>query len=154
MGNESLKFKFLPDVAIADLAFRAEGRTREELFANCGLALMSAMANAAKIKAKVHRVIEVDGKGDKELLYNFLEELVYLKDTEGVLFRKFKVRISQGKNKKDGAREMSLSAECAGDSLKAIGRENLLNDVKAITMHMFEVRREKGKWGATVVVDI
>jgi len=30
----------------------------------------------------------------------------------------------------------------------------LENDIKAVTMHMFEVKKEKNSWKATVVVDI
>ena len=143
-----MKFEFLKDVAIADIAFRAEGKTTERLFENCALALTTSMADTAKMAEKARKKIAVEGKDVKELLYSFLEELVYIKDVEGLLFRKFSVKISR---EKAGLR---LLADCAGDTLVNIGRENLRNDVKAITMHMFEVKQENGGWAATVVVDI
>ena len=102
------------------------------------------MASPEKIGTTQKRKISVEGKDDKGLLYSILEELVYIKDVDGLLFKKFKIKINGGK----------LSAECAGDTLGNIGRENLLNDVKAITMHMFEIKSGKGKWSATVVADI
>jgi SHS2 domain-containing protein len=39
---------------------------------------------------------------------------------------------------------------------EAINRERhrLRNDAKAVTMHMFGVKREGGLWKATVVLDI
>src|SRR3989344_2694391 len=92
-----MKFEFLKDVAIADIAFRAHGKSRESLFENCGLALTTAMADTAKMAEKARKKIAVEGKDDKELLYNFLEELVYIKDVEGLLFRKFSVKISREK---------------------------------------------------------
>ena len=150
-----MKFEYLTDVAIADIAFCAEGKTREELMGNCGLALTSAMANTKKIGKNAKKEIVVEGKNDEELLYNFLEELVYLKDVDGVLFKKFGVKISQTKkNGNSGNNAMEMIVSCVGDTLDRIGRENLLNDVKAITMHMFEIKKENGKWAATVVVDI
>jgi len=139
-----MQFEFLPDVAISDIAFRAYGKTREEVFVNCCRALTSMMASPEKIGTTQKRKISVEGKDDKGLLYSILEELVYIKDVDGLLFKKFKIKINGGK----------LSAECAGDTLENIGRENLLNDVKAITMHLFEIKSGKGKWSATVVADI
>ena len=139
-----MKFEFLKDIAIADIALRAYGKTREELFENCALALMSCMADVGKIPAKEKKVVSVEGKTDKELLYNFLEELVYIKDVDGLLFGKFSVKFSNG----------SLDAQCSGATIEQIGRKYMDKDVKAITMHMFEVKEENGKWVATVVVDI
>ncbi len=139
-----MKFEFLPDVAIADIAFRAEGKTLEELFINCGLALTDCMANPKKISGKWKKAFSVEGLTEGELLYNFLEELVYIKDVDGLIFKKFTLKISEDK----------LTAQCAGDSIGQIGKKNLRNDVKAITMHMFGIKKEKGKLAATVVVDI
>ncbi len=139
-----MKFEFLPDVAIADIAFRAEGKTREELFENCALATTACMVKIAKIPLTKKKKIIVEGTGDKELLYNFLEEIVYIKDVEGLLFGKFSVKFSHGE----------LEAECIGSPIGKIGRGNLDKDVKAITMHMFEIKKEKENWVATVVVDI
>ncbi len=140
-----MNHKFLPDVAIADIAYRAEGKTREELFGNCAIALTEAMADLGKIKGAVKKGIAVEGKNDDELLYNFLSELVYIKDVDGLLFKKFNVKFS-------GSAKME--AQCFGDTLDNIGRENLNNDVKAITMYLFGIKKENGKYVATVVVDI
>ena len=96
------------------------------------------------IPAKEKKVVSVEGKTDKELLYNFLEELVYIKDVDNLIFGKFKVGVS----------EQKLEAECSGSSLGEIGRANLRNDVKAITMHMFSVKKIAKGYEATVVVDI
>ena len=46
------KFKFLEDVAIADAAFLAEGKTLEELFAICATATFEVMANTKKVEPK------------------------------------------------------------------------------------------------------
>ncbi len=139
-----MNHKFLPDVAIADIAFRAEGKTREELFENCALALTEAMADIGKIRGAVKKKIAVEGKNDDELLYNFLSELVYIKDVDGLLFSKFAIKFSGNR----------LEAKCTGDTLDSIGRENLNNDVKAITLYLFGIKKENGKYVATVVVDI
>ena len=179
MAHKSMGFRFLPDAAIADLAFRAEGKTRGELFENCGLALTSAMADTSKIGSEEKRKFSVEGKDDLELLYNFLEELVYAKDVDGLLFKKFRVKFIRQENKKKSnnskirpgqqnspenkngpgtttapAKKLKLDVSCSGSSLEKIRGENLLNDVKAITMYLFGIKKERDKWIARVVVDI
>ncbi len=139
-----MKYEFLEDVAIADIAFRAEGRTIEELFANCALALTDTMADPKKIAGKEKKIIRAGGLTEGEMLYNFLSELVYVKDVDGLIFKKFNVKIAKER----------LEAECSGATLEGIGRKNLRNDVKAITMHMFGIKKEGGRYIATVVVDI
>jgi len=139
-----MKFEFLPDVAIADIAFRAYGKTREELFENCGLALTTTMADLSKMGNEVKRKILIEGKDDAEILYNFLDELIYIKDVDGQLFNEFRCKLYTGK----------MAVECAGDTLKSIGRQNLLNDVKAITMHLFKIEKDANGLKAMVVVDI
>lgn len=139
-----MKYRFLGDVAISETAYEAIGATPEEAIANAGLALADVMADPAKIRAKEKRKILVEGDTHEKLLYNFLEELVYIKDVEGIIFNIFLVKISGKK----------LAAECTGEKLEDIGRENLRNDVKAVTMHMFGLKKKGKNYVATVVVDV
>ncbi|HZX33955.1 MAG TPA: archease [archaeon] len=139
-----MKHRFLENVAIADIAFEAEAETLEGLFAECGKALTETMADPEKIGGAGKKEFSVEGKTNEELLYNFLSELVYVKDVEGLLFKKFEVKIFPG----------DASVKCSGDSLEKIGAKNLRNDVKAITMHLFKIEGMKKGFKATVVVDI
>ncbi len=79
-----------------------------------------------------------------------MQELVFIKDTEQLLFKKFKIKIKKN--------EMyELKATCYGNKIDAKSQK-LLADVKAITMHEFKVWQEKEKsksfWKARVIVDI
>lgn len=144
--------KFLPDIAIADIAFEAHGKTFEGLLENCGLAMMDAMSDLSKIRARKKKKITVVGADEEKLLYNFLEELVYIKDVDGLLFCKF--RATQADARQKNTKGLRMTVECSGDLLGNIGRENLRNDVKAITMHMFKISKTAQGYSATVVVDI
>ncbi len=139
-----MPYRFLENIAIADIAFEAEAKTLEGLFAECGKAMAETMADTAKIHLREKKEISAEGKTSEELLYNFLSELVYVKDVDSLIFRKFEVKISDGK----------VAAKCLGDSLEKIGAGNLRNDIKAITMHLFKIEKKKDAWKATVVVDI
>ena len=141
-----MKYKFFPHTA--DVIFEAYGKTLEVLFENSALALEEIMVKTSTVKDEESYDMVLEEETIENLLYEFLSELIFVKDTENLLFKKFDVTILH-KNKK-----YELLAKCNGEK---IDRENqeLLDDAKAITMHEFEVKQEKnGKWFAKVLVDI
>ena len=105
------------------------------------------MVKISTLKIQESYDITLDSDSTENLLYDFLSELIFVKDTEGLLFRKFDVTI-QHKNKK-----YELLAKCEGERLDPKKHE-LLDDAKAITKHLYEVKQEKNKWYAKVIVDI
>ena len=142
-----MKYKFLDHTA--DIMFEAYGKTLENLFVNTALATESIMVNMDTLEEKEDYTILLENEDIKELLYDFLSELIFVKDTEELLFKKFNVVILH-KNKK-----YELIAHCIGEIINREKHE-LIDDAKAVTKHMFEVkRREKdGAWKANVIVDI
>ena len=140
------KFKFLEDKAIADIAFEAYGKNIGELFENCALALFDSMANLKTVKAKIKKEITLDNENLEGLLYDFLSEIVYLKDVDYMVFNKVKINIK--KNKK-----YELKAVISGDTINQ-EKQELRNDVKAVTMHMFKIDKIKNNYKATIVIDI
>jgi len=141
-----MKFKYLEDVAIADIAFEAYGKNLNELFENCGLAVSECMVNIKTIKPKIKKEIKLESDKLDNLLYDFLSELVFIKDTEGLLFSKYSISVKESK-------KFQMKAICSGDKIDRKNQE-LRNDVKAITMHMFEIKKTGAKYTSRVVVDI
>jgi SHS2 domain-containing protein len=140
-----LTFRFLPDVALADIAFEAESDTAGGLFESCALALTDIMVDPRTLRAKVAREFSLDSGDLDRLLYDFLTELIIAKDVDSLLFKEVTVKIDpQG-----GA----LRAVAKGEPIDR-KRHSLRNDVKAVTMHMFGVKQEGSRWKATVVLDI
>jgi SHS2 domain-containing protein len=139
-------FEFLENIAWADLAFRASGASLEELFLNSALALTSAMVDPQTVKAEKEVEIKLEGENPSELLYDFLSEIVLIKDADGILFSKFKVKV--GKNKK-----YYLSALAWGEEINPETQE-LRDDVKAITRHQFGLKKIDGGFEAQVILDV
>jgi len=141
------KFRILEDVAIADIAIEAYGKDLDELFENCAFAIFEESADINKIEEKETKSIKLKAKNVEDLLFDFLSEILFLKDTYSMIFKKSNVKIS-GKN---GGYE--LRAELTGEK---IGREKheLRNDIKAITLHMFKVEKTKRGCKSTFVVDV
>ncbi|MBS3054977.1 MAG: archease [Candidatus Aenigmarchaeota archaeon] len=136
-------YKFLEDIAIADIAFEATGKDLNELFESAATALEVSMANIKKVKPKIKKEISLSKETVEELLFDFLNELVYLKDAESLLFSKFSVDV---KGKK-------LHAEVFGDKIDSKTQE-LDNDVKAVTLHGFKVEKTKDGWNTKVILDV
>jgi SHS2 domain-containing protein len=140
-----MPIKFLPDVALADVAYEATASSLEVLFEECALGLTEVMVNPKTVRAKEKRTLRVSSEDTDRLLYDLLTELIILKDTDSILFKGYKVKLG------DDAK--SLVCEATGERIDR-ERHDLRNDAKAVTMHMFGIRREGRTWKAVVVLDI
>lgn len=145
-GRGYMPYRYLEDVATADAAFEVEGRTLEELFRDAAIATFEVMVDTKSVKPEIAKEIELKNEDIGNLLFDWLSELVYLKDAESLLFSSFDVSI-----KKNDVYE--LKAKARGESINQ-RKHSLRSDVKAVTYHMFEVKRSGEKWTATVVLDI
>ena len=135
-----MKFKYLEHTA--DCKFQAFGKTLEEAFTNSALAMSNVMHPPEKIKPKIEKTIEVKGKDRQSLLYNFLEELLFLLDTEGFLLNKVKeIKIENNK----------LKAIIIGDSAE---NYEIHGAVKAVTYNDMYIKEEHNEVKIQVVVDL
>lgn len=134
-----MKFKFLEHTA--DVKFQAYGKSLEEVFVNSAMALKEVMFGKIKIKENIKKKFSVEGKDDSSLLYQFLEQFLYLLDAENFIFSKVKVKIKDGK----------LEAQVYGDKAS---NYKFTNDVKAITYNSMFVKKDKGKFVCQVVLDV
>ena len=140
------KYKILEDVAIADIAYEAYGKDIEELFENAAFAIFELSADIETFDAKKKLEFKLESSRMDNLLYDFLSEIIFLKDSKYMIFKKIKVSINKGKT-------CSLNAVMWGDKINP-KKQGLKNDIKAITLHMFELKKEKNGYEATIVVDI
>jgi len=140
-----LTFRFLPDVALADIAFEAESGSVDGLFEECALAITDIMVDPKSLRITTSREFKVISPDLDRLLYDFLTELIIAKDVDSLLFGKYAVKVSP-----DGK---SLASTASGEPIDR-GRHRLRNDVKAVTMHLFGIKKEGKKWKTTVVLDI
>jgi SHS2 domain-containing protein len=104
------------------------------------------MAETSKIKPVVERDITIEGEDVERLLFDWLTELIYLKDAEGIIFSKYDIIISKNKT-------YNLTARILGEYVADFKGE-LGSDVKAVTMHLFYVKKTEAGWKARVLLDI
>jgi SHS2 domain-containing protein len=141
-------FRFLEDMAHADVAFEATGGSASELFTAAAGAVMETMVDPETVGSSWHRIIERQDGDPASLLFEWLSYLVYLKDAEGVLFHRTSARVDR-----DTAGGWRLRGELVGESIDP-QRHERRSDVKAVTKHQYDVREEDGRWRARVVLDI
>ncbi len=139
-----MSYKFFDHTA--DVLFEAEGKTLSELFEAAGLATEETQVDLKGVKSKIKKEIVLEKDNIEMLLFDFLQELIFLKDAKLLLFSKIKVSISEGKPNK-------LKAILQGEKIDP-KKHNLKVDVKAVTLHRFEVKKTKAGWFARVILDI
>ena len=143
-----MPYRFLEDAFTADVGFIASGATLDECFRAAADATLEVMlANAAVLQPREQRVIRVENAALDLALLNFLEELVYHKDTEQLLLRIDHVHVEPQ------ADRWVVDATARGEPIDPT-RHELSADVKAVTLHRLNVQRTDGEWQATVVLDI
>jgi SHS2 domain-containing protein len=143
-----MPYKYLEEIAIADVAFEAWGSTLEELFKAAADATMNVMvADLNTITDREKRSIELE-EGDLDLLlFNFLQELIYYKDAQKLLLRVDNIHIEKTQT------GFKLQAQAFGEELNP-EKHDLRVDVKAVTLHQFQVKKTSEGWRAQVILDI
>ncbi|PYJ20560.1 MAG: archease [Verrucomicrobia bacterium] len=143
-----MPYHYLEEIGTADIAFEATGRDLAELFSDAADATMNVMIdNLDAIEPLETRHIELSNDKIDMLLFDFLQELIYVKDAERLLLRARDARIEERDKK------YFLKAEAAGEPLDA-ARHHQRADVKAVTLHDFSVEKDDGGWKARVLLDI
>lgn len=140
------KFDFIDDVATADAAYNAYGDSLKKLLENAAAALFATMVELERIAHSVSRDVSVEGDDREELLYNWLAELVYLKDVHGELYSSFDISLN-------GNGPFQIKANVKGSGI-AILSEHTSCDVKAVTYHRLAIEEVKEGLKATVVLDL
>ncbi len=140
-----MAYKFFDHTA--DVLFEAGGKNLGELFEAAGLATEETQVDLKGVGQKVEKSLELENKNLDMLLFDFLQELIFLKDAELLLFSWIKVSVKEGKGK------YTLKAELKGEKIDP-NKHELKVDVKAVTLHRFEVKKTPKGWFARVILDI
>jgi SHS2 domain-containing protein len=140
-----VKFEYLDHTA--DLKIRASGKTLEEAFENVALGAFNFLTDIEKVEKKSIKKISKSSSRLDSLLYDFLEELLFLLDTDGLLFCGCKKLVISRSS--DGT--YALSGSIQGDSYK---NYPMKGDIKAITYSDMKIEEKDGQFVITAVFDI
>lgn len=140
------RFEFV-EGATGDLSFMAEGPSLGSVFAAAGDALLAATVEGSKcVEMREVRSVVLEEPDLELLLMRFLNELIYLRDAEGLLLRPQNVDIDSGESAR-------LTADLTGEPMDYT-RHALLSEVKAATAHGLRVEKTAEGWIATATLDV
>ncbi len=125
----------------ADWAFRARGADLMQLFANAARAMFELqLRTPLPLAEEVERQVEVAGFDRETLLVNWLNEILYLQEKYGEIYREFELQEIS---------DTRLRARLRGQRSPGVARM-----IKAVTFHGLKIKRAAEGWEATVVVDV
>ena len=127
----------------ADVGIKAFGTDINQAFANAARALFSLITEPEDVEEVLHRDIELTAPDQASLLVGWLNELIYLFDTEHIIFKRFDItRLDH----------TQLKARAYGEKVDK-ARHKLKIGVKAATYHMLKVDKDDGCM-VQVILDI
>ncbi|MFC2122372.1 archease [Bacteroidota bacterium] len=126
----------------ADTGIVAYGNSLAEAFTNVAYGLFTIIAEIESVAEINSREVTVTAGDIEELLFNWLNELIYIFEVEHLLLKRFDI---------SELTDIHLKANCRGEPYDA-SRHRLKTGVKSATYHMLEVDREKNR--VQVILDV
>ena len=127
----------------ADVGIVAYGADLSQAFVNAARALFSLITEPEDVAEVLHRDVELTAADEEELLVAWLNELIYLFDTENIIFKRFDII---------QLNHHHLQARSYGEKVDK-AKHKLKTGVKAATYHMLKVERGDG-YRVQVLFDI
>ncbi|HSL23825.1 MAG TPA: archease [Vicinamibacterales bacterium] len=137
-------FEFIEHTA--DIAARLRAPTAAGLFEAAAAALTEALTDRAAIRPAQERVVELSAPELELLLVDWLAELLFVFEIDGLLVADARVTI-------DGGGPHRLRATVRGEPRDAL-RHPLKLLIKGVTYHGLRVTRTEEGYEATVIFDI
>ena len=128
----------------ADLGIRVWAGTLAGVFEEAAKALFGVIVDLRTVSPSKKIRVELARDSDEALFLAWLKELLFIFETEHLVFSGFRVL-----SLKSGALAAEAKGELLDNAKHALGRE-----VKAITLHQFKLAWEKDRYLAEFIVDV
>lgn len=140
MGTVEL-FDHTADVGLIVLA-----PSLDDLFATAARGMFDyIVVNRDEVRETESEAVVISALSPDELLAEWLNELIFRTETRHRLYRSYEVRVA--------ADALSLTATIRGEAIDH-DRHELDHEVKAVTRHGLDLRREGEHWRAEFILDI
>lgn len=126
----------------ADVLIRVWGKTIEELFVEAGLAMVRIMFGGGSDQGIIHSFyLEADDR--ESLLHDFLSEILYISDAEGIVFSDISVEIT----------ETHLFAVLKGELFDP-DRHRGGTEIKGISFSGLHIIKEEERYQVDILFDV
>jgi len=128
----------------ADIGIRGIGDNLEEAFIECAKAMFDVMVDIKNINPQKLIKFKIKAHNEKELLVEFLNNLLTQADLKNMVFSKFDIIIKNDK---------ILKSRAWGEEIDPL-KHCLKTEVKAATYSMLKVEKKNNKYIAQCVIDV
>ncbi len=128
----------------ADVGIAANGDTFADALAWVAIGMFSVIADLDLVRENSSVDVHVESSDRDSLVVDWLNELLYIFDTNQFLPKTFEVSVSQDLT--------GLTASCSGEPVD-LDRHIFYTDVKAATYHDLQVSSD-ARWNIQVVLDV
>ncbi len=140
--NQEEKIRYIEHPS--DVGFEAYGDTLEELFANAAIAMYSFMTDVDEIEEEEEREIEINSEDLYSLMFDWLDELIFLFDSESLVMRSFDIAIDES--------NFRIQGTCKGGKFDPSTHVSGII-IKAVTYNMMQIK-SNDVWKARVILDV
>lgn len=141
-GETPCPYRYREVEHTADRALRVWGQSLPDLFVGAARGMYSLMDDLGRegLAATEWRPISLEGLDQVSLLVDWLNELLFLGEAEGLLFVDFEI---------SSITDTTLEARAGG-----VPAREAEFDIKAATYHALELKEEEGGWSTLITFDV
>ena len=118
----------------ADVGIIAYGADIRQAFANAARAMFSLITELNEVEEGIYRDIELTAPDQESMIVEWLNELIYLFDTENIIFKRFDITQLDS---------TQLKARSYGEKVNS-SKHKLKTGIKAATYHMLRINKGDG----------
>jgi SHS2 domain-containing protein len=127
-----------------DICILVKGESREELYVKAGLAFFDLLGDWGDPGTDEVRTIELEEEAEVDLFVEWLSELNFLHQTEGLVFFELHVEFPE---------PQKLRARVKGREIDP-DKDEVTLEIKAVTYHHCEVNTGEKPYSARVIFDV
>ena len=131
-----------------DAYIEAWGPTLERAFAQAAEGLYDTMVNLETIDSIVEERVQVEGHDKKELLYNWLEQLLLEFDIKQIVYSSYDISI-----RSDTPNMFLLSGKLKGEKYNR-QKHGAKTEIKGVTYHLMEIQENTGEVRVRFILDL
>ena len=129
----------------ADILLKSYGSSLAEAFEHAAVGMFDQIYPTTDVKSIGEFQVDLQNDDIEQLLVDWLSELLYIHETQKIIFAKFKVNLDEKNNK--------LVSQAYGENIDP-EKHVIANEIKAVTYHMLEIGCQDQNYFVKVLFDI
>jgi SHS2 domain-containing protein len=135
----------------ADLCIKAWGHTQKELFEEAASGMAIQIYDPVRVEEKEIQKINIEAESIEELLLQWLKEILYRIEQNGILFRRFQIEKDNFTLRNE--KTTHIQASLYGERLDP-ARHDICIEIKAVTRHGLYVKKNGPWWEGSILFDV